>query len=152
MDDPITLSDIFRWLLIFMGASLIMAIVVGAWVWRSVKRLRIPDDATFVEAMRITPLSVVILIDLLDFGLDFLSAPVSWVILSSLGLQKLRAASVVEALIPGTQFLPTMTVAWLGVRFFGPSLDEIPFLQDALNQNASKRIEDLERIPKRYRG
>jgi hypothetical protein len=152
MDDPITLSEILQWLLIFMGVSLVLAVLVGVWVWRSVKRLRIPDDATFVEAMRITPLSVVILIDLLDFGLDFLSAPVSWVILSSLGLQKLRAASVVEALIPGTQFLPTMTVAWLGVRFFGPKLDEIPFLQDALNQGANKRIDELERIPKRYRG
>jgi hypothetical protein len=135
-----------------MGVSLVLAVLVGVWVWRSVKRLRIPDDATFVEAMRITPLSVVILIDLLDFGLDFLSAPVSWVILSLLGLQKLRAASVVEALIPGTQFLPTMTVAWLGVRLFGPKLDEIPFLQDALNQGANKRIDELERIPKRYRG
>lgn len=152
MDDPITLSNILQWFLIFSGVSLTLAIFVGLWVWRSVKRLRIPDDATFMEAMRITPLSVVILLDLLDFGLDFLSAPISWVILSSLGLQKLRAASVVEALIPGTQVIPTMTVAWILVRFFGPKLEEIPFLQDALNQGATKRIEDLERIPKRYRG
>ncbi len=152
MNDPVTLNDLLQWFLIFSGISLTLAILVGLWVWRSVKRLRIPDDATFMEAMRITPFSVVLLLDLLDFGLDFLSAPISWVILNSLGLQKLRAASVVEALIPGTQVIPTMTVAWILVRFFGPKLEDIPFLQDTLNQGAAKRLDDLERIPKRYRG
>jgi hypothetical protein len=152
MEDPVTLNDLLRYFAIFAGISLVLAFLVGLWVWRSVKRLRIPDDATFVEAMRITPFSVVLLLDLLDFGLDFLSAPISWAILSSLGLQKLRGASVVEALIPGTQVLPTMTVAWVLVRFFGPRLDEIPFLREGVNSRAGSRLEDLERIPKKYRG
>jgi hypothetical protein len=149
--DGITINDILQWLLIFSGISLTLAVLMGFWVWCTVKKVRIPDDATFMEAMRITPFSVVILIDLLDFGLDFLSAPISWMILSSLGLQKLRAASVIEALIPGTQVIPTMTVAWVLVRFFGPKLEEIPFLRDTLNDRAQQRINTLEQIPKRYR-
>jgi hypothetical protein len=34
---------------------------------------------------------VVVLLDLLDFSLDFLSAPFAWVLLGYLGLEKLRA-------------------------------------------------------------
>lgn len=48
---------------------------------------------------------MVLLLDLLDFSLDFLSAPIAWVILG------MRGVAVVEVLIPGTQFIPTMTLA-----------------------------------------
>jgi hypothetical protein len=141
-------SEVLRWLLIVSGVALALAVLVGVWVWRSVKRLRLPPDATFVEAMRLTPFSVVLLLDLLDLGLDIFSAPVSWVVLSRLGLQQLRGATVLEAVIPGTQFIPTMTTAWLLVRLFGPRLDEIPFLREGINQQARKRLQD---IPKRNR-
>ncbi len=57
-----------------------------------------------------------IALDLLDFSLDFLSAPFAWVLLGRLGLQPLRAVTVIESLIPGTQFIPTMTAAWILAR------------------------------------
>ena len=58
------------------------------------------------------------MIDLLDFALDFLAAPISWIILDRLGLKALRGVSTVESLIPFTQAIPTMTLAWVWVRLF----------------------------------
>ncbi len=97
---------------------LLSLIVLGYIVWR-VKRIQLPPGADFLTALRATPLAVVILLDLLDFSLDFLSAPLAWTILGYLGLQPLRGVSVVESLIPGTQFLPTMTAAWIIARLTG---------------------------------
>ncbi|MGH2542853.1 MAG: hypothetical protein ACRDIB_08655 [Ardenticatenaceae bacterium] len=136
-------GELVRWLLIISGTSLLLAAVMGVWVWQRVRHLRLPPEATFVEAMRLTPFSVVLFLDLLDLGLDVFSAPISWVVLSRLGLQQLRGATVLEALIPGTQAIPTMTTAWLLVRLFGPKLDEIPFLNDEVNRHARKRLEDI---------
>lgn len=102
--------------LIFVGASLLLALLVLAYVLWQVKRIRLPPDADLLMTLRATPLSVVILLDLLDLSLDFLSAPFAWVLLGYLGLQKLRGVTVVESLIPGTQFLPTMTAAWVIAR------------------------------------
>jgi hypothetical protein len=65
-----------------------------------------------------------VLLDLLDLGLDFFSAPVAWVILTKLGLGPLRGVTVVESLIPGTQFIPTMTLAWLFARYFDPNRNQ----------------------------
>lgn len=145
--DNVTWSEVLRTLLIISGVSLVLAALLGIWVWHRVKRLRLPDDATFVEAMRLTPFSVVLFLDLLDLGLDIFAAPVGWFILGRLGLRQLRGATMLEAVIPGTQFLPTMTTAWILVRLFGPRLDEIPFLNDAVNLGAKKRLQD---IPRRY--
>ncbi|MBI3941799.1 MAG: hypothetical protein HY326_02200 [Chloroflexi bacterium] len=116
-------SELVRGLLVVAGVALILAVLLGVWVWRSVKRLRLPEDATFVEAMQVTPFSVVLLLDLLDLALDIFSAPVSWTILSKLGLRPLRGVTVIEALIPGTQVLPTMTLAWVLVRLFASRLE-----------------------------
>jgi hypothetical protein len=146
--DNVTWSEVLRTLLIISGVSLVLATLLGIWVWHRVKRLRLPDDATFVEAMRLTPFSVVLFLDLLDLGLDIFAAPVGWFILGRLGLRQLRGATMLEAVIPGTQFLPTMTTAWVLVRLFGPRLDEIPFLNEAVNLGAKKRLQD---IPRRYR-
>lgn len=110
---------LLRYLLILSGISLVLAAVAGVWVWKRVKRLRLPEDAGFVEALSLTPLSVVILLDLLDMGLDIFSAPITWVLLGRLGLRPLRNVTAAEAVIPGTQFLPTMTAAWLAVRWLG---------------------------------
>lgn len=100
-------------------ALLLGLFLMGVALWR-LRRLRLPPDADFVEAMSLTPLLVVLVLDLLDFGLDFLSAPLAWAFLSKLGLRPLRGAAVIEVLIPGTQFIPTMTLAWLLVRLLGP--------------------------------
>ena len=148
--EGITLADVLRVLAVVSVISLALAALLGLWVWRTVRRLRLPPDATFMEAMRLTPFSVVLLLDLLDLGLDFMSAPISWVILSRLGLQQLRGATAVEALIPGTQAIPTMTIAWVGVRLFGPKLDEIPFLRETIDARARTPLSKLP-PPKRRR-
>lgn len=116
------LAEFFRnfglTLLTLMGVSLLLALLLLAIVWRQVKRAHIPADATFGETLLLTPFLVVLMIDLLDFALDFLAAPISWIILDRLGLKALRGVSVVETLIPFTQAIPTMTIAWVWVRLF----------------------------------
>jgi hypothetical protein len=98
--------------------SLILALALLAVVVRQAQRINVPPGAGFAETLRYTPISVVLLIDLLDFALDFLAAPIAWVILDRLGLKALRAVSVVEAAIPLTQGIPTMTLFWIGARLF----------------------------------
>ena len=107
-------------LLCVVGGALLVALVVGAYVFTRIRRINLPPDAGALEALRLTPLSVVILLDLLDLGLDFLSAPVGWIILTRLGLGPLRGVTAVESLIPGTQFIPTMTLAWVYARYLDP--------------------------------
>jgi hypothetical protein len=86
--------------------------------FRKMRTIDIPQGAGFAETLLYTPLLVVLAIDLLDLGLDFLSAPVSWVILDRLGLKALRGVATIEALFPGTQLLPTLTLSWIGARLF----------------------------------
>lgn len=100
---------------IIFGTALLLSMLLGLVVWR-IKRINLPPDADPVTALRLTPLSVVVLLDMLDLALDFLSAPIAWTLLSYLGLLPLRAAAAIVGLIPGTQFLPTMTLAWVLVR------------------------------------
>ncbi|HJW91154.1 MAG TPA: hypothetical protein VJ436_10985 [Anaerolineales bacterium] len=108
--------------LILATAGLALSLLLFGWiVWR-VRRIQIPPGADALTTLRITPLIVVVLLDLLDFSLDFLAAPFAWVILNYLGLKSLRGLTVVESLIPGTQFLPTMTVAWIVARLSRPKL------------------------------
>jgi hypothetical protein len=118
---PIDLAQALRVFLILAGIGLLLTLILLGWVIWRVRRIRLPPDADFLTALRLTPLAVVILLDLLDFSLDFLSAPFSWTLLSYLGLKPLRGVTIVEALIPGTQFLPTMTVAWLLARYVFPA-------------------------------
>jgi len=107
---------VLRILALISGSAMILALALGLWVWRRVRGLHIPANATFWQALRLTPLSVVLLLDLLDLGLDVFSAPITWVLLDRLGLRPLRMVTAAEALLPGTQFLPTMTLAWLAAR------------------------------------
>ncbi|MDX1521748.1 MAG: hypothetical protein R3264_08985 [Anaerolineae bacterium] len=95
----------------------VLALLLLAWVIWTVRKIDLPADADFFTTLRATPFSVVLLLDLLDFAFDFLSAPIAWIVLSRLGLTALRGVSVVESVIPGTQFLPTMTAAWIVARF-----------------------------------
>lgn len=131
------------------GTALVLSLLLGLWVWRNVRRVRLPADATFLQAMRLTPLSVVLLLDVLDLALDFFGAPVGWLILSRLGLTKLRAASALEALIPGTQAIPTMTLAWILIRLLGPRIDEEPRLAAAIDRGAQRKLSDIEKRPRR---
>jgi hypothetical protein len=108
--------------LILAGLAIVLAALLLAGIFWRVRRIRLPVDADFFTALRYTPFAVVVMLDLLDFGLDFLSAPIAWAILGRLGLEPLRGVTVVEELIPGTQFLPTMTAAWVLARVLGPRL------------------------------
>lgn len=112
--------DILYILLSLMGIGLIAAILLLLWVIWRVKRMNLPADTGFLATLRVTPISVVILLDVLDFALDFLSAPFSWVILNYLGLKPLRTVTVIESLIPGSELLPTMTIAWVLARIIPP--------------------------------
>jgi len=108
-----------KWLtaaLIVAGSALVLALLLLGWVLVRIKRIHLPPDADLMTALRATPLSVVILLDLLDLALDFFSAPIAWVLLGRLGLAPLRGITLVEELVPGTQFIPTMTAMWFFSR------------------------------------
>ena len=108
-------------LLIFAGLavlSLVAALLLALVTYRQLRRLRLPPDADFMTCLRAVPISLVIILDLLDFGLDVFSVPIAWLMLGKLGLQGLRGITVLEEVIPGTQLLPTMTLAWIGIRLY----------------------------------
>jgi hypothetical protein len=113
------LTTFGTYLLIGMGISLVLALIIFLIVIRQLKHIEVPPNAGFAETLMYTPFLVVVFIDLLDFGLDILAAPFAWIILDRLGLKALRGVSTVEALIPFTQAIPTMTLSWIGVRLFG---------------------------------
>jgi hypothetical protein len=99
-----------------MAVSLLLSLLLLLLVMRKVRHIDVPPDAGFAETLLHTPFLVVVLIDLLDFALDFLAAPIAWIILDRLGLKALRGVSAVEAAIPLTQGIPTMTLSWFGAR------------------------------------
>lgn len=115
--NPIDLTNLLYPLLVLFGIALALAVILLLWIIWRVRRIKLPPDADWITAMRATPFIVVLVLDLLDFSLDFLSAPFAWMLLSYLGLKPLRTITTVESLIPGTQFLPTMTAAWIVARF-----------------------------------
>lgn len=96
--------------------SAVLGAILLALVYRSLRRIQVPPGADFFTTVRAVPLGLVIALDLLDLGLDFLSAPIVWVILSRFRLQALRNVAAVEALIPFTQPIPTLTLAWFAAR------------------------------------
>jgi hypothetical protein len=102
--------------LLLMGGALLLALLLLGWVIWRIGRIELPADAGLLSTLRATPFLVVLLLDLLDFSLDFLSAPISWIVLSRLGLAPLRGVTAIEGLVPGTQLIPTMTAAWLVAR------------------------------------
>jgi hypothetical protein len=113
-------KELLVWLLLLLGIALGLAFLLMLWVLWQVRQIKLPPNADFLTTLRATPLVVVVMLDLLDLSLDFLSAPIAWVVLSRLGLQGLRGVTVVESLIPGTQLIPTMTLAWIIARLAGP--------------------------------
>jgi len=96
-------------LLIFAGLavlSLVAALLLALVTYRQLRRLRLPPDADFMTCLRTVPISLVIILDLLDFGLDVFSVPIAWVMLGKLGLQGLRGITVLEELIPARNSCP----------------------------------------------
>ena len=116
MEIPPELTNLIYLILIAIAVGLVLSLALLVWVLWRIKRIDLPPNADFFTTLRATPLVVVLLLDALDLALDFLSAPIAWVILGRLGLQGLRGVTIVEDLIPGTQFIPTMTAAWVLAR------------------------------------
>ncbi len=114
------MNDEIRTLLYVLGSLLIICFLVGlllvALTYRRMRRIKVPPNADFWTTIRAVPLLLVVGLDLLDLGLDMFSAPIVWVILSRFRLQALRNVATVEALIPFTQPIPTLTVAWFAAR------------------------------------
>jgi hypothetical protein len=106
-------------LLSVMGVSAILALILLVIIVIQVRRIHVPPNAGFAETLLYTPLLVVLFLDVLDLALDFLSAPIAWIVLDRLGLKGLRGVATVESFIPFTQAIPTMTAAWIGVRLLG---------------------------------
>lgn len=116
-----TSTETLRAIALYFGISMLIGLVLAAlllvFVLRQVKKIHVPAGANFAETLRHTPFAVVLLVDLLDLALDFLSVPFAWVILDRLGLKALRTVSVIGAAIPFTQPIPLMTICWLIARF-----------------------------------
>jgi hypothetical protein len=101
------------------SVALVLALILLAIIIVQVRRIHVPPDADFAETLLYTPFLVVAFLDVLDLALDFLSAPIAWIVLDRLGLKGLRGFATVESFIPFTQAIPTMTLAWIGVRLLG---------------------------------
>lgn len=114
--DPL-FSSLGLLLLILALAALAVAGLLFYLAYRRLKRIQVAPAADFFTTLRAVPLSLVVALDLLDFALDFLAIPFVWVILTRFGLQRLRDVAVIEALIPFTQPIPLLTLAWLAARW-----------------------------------
>jgi hypothetical protein len=113
------LRPVIFWIMLCMGSSLFTGGLLLSVALRGIGRLDIPEGADFTTALRHVPFLLVVALDLLDFGLDFLAAPVIWFFLSRTDLRVLRNVSVVQAVIPFTQPVPVLTLAWIGVNKLG---------------------------------
>jgi hypothetical protein len=99
-----------------MGLALAGAIILLIIAARQIAQIEIPEDADFFETLELLPITVPVALDLLDMAFDIFSAPISWIVLELLGLRSLQLITIVEGLIPGTQVIPTMTLAWILAR------------------------------------
>ncbi len=99
-----------------MAVAFVGGVVVLAFTYRRLKKIRVPEDADFWTVIRAVPLALVVGLDLLDLGLDSFAAPINWFVLNRLGLQALRNVATFEALIPFTGAIPTLTLAWIAAR------------------------------------
>ncbi len=124
------LRDIGLAILVLMFAGLLLAILLFIFAIRRLQKLDVPKDAGFGETLLYIPLSLVLFIDLLDFALDILAAPITWVVLDRLGLKALRNVFAFEAFLPFTQFIPAMTIAWIAARLFGPGAVQLDMIID----------------------
>jgi len=105
-----------------MGVAGILALILLVIIIIQVRRIHVPPNAGFAETLLYTPFLVVLFLDVLDLALDFLSAPIAWIVLDRLGLKALRGFATVESFVPFTQMIPTMTMSWIGARLMGREL------------------------------
>lgn len=108
--------EILRILLIIAGVALLLGLVLLALLYHRLRRLKVPSEAGFFQTLRAVPLGLVVALDLLDMSLDILAAPLTWILLDRLNLKGLRQIATVEALIPFTGPIPTLTLCWFVAR------------------------------------
>lgn len=94
------------------AVALVGAITLLVIAARQILEINVPEDADFFETLQVVPITVPLALDLLDFAFDIFAAPIAWFVLEMLGLQALQMVTVFEGLIPGTQLIPTLTIAW----------------------------------------
>lgn len=117
---------ILLWSLLAVGvAALLVATLILLALRKKLLSLRVDGDLPLGALLRRTPFLLVVALDLLDLGLDMLSAPIVWAILHRLGMGRLRNLATVVALIPGTQFIPALTLGWVIARYAGPPADRL---------------------------
>jgi len=112
----LTARDAVGIALTFLGLTVFLGLVWLLLLALVLRRMTVDRDHAELEALRTAPLPLVLLIDAIDLGLDFLGAPLVWLVMSRSELRALRGLSVLESLIPGTQLIPTMTISWLYAR------------------------------------
>jgi hypothetical protein len=122
--------------------ALILAGIALALAFRLLRKVRVPAHADFFTTVRAVPLALVVGLDLLDLALDVFSAPIIWMILNRFGLQALRNVATIEALIPISAPIPTLTLAWFAARLF--HLGQ-PYDPDVIE---TRRIEPGRYVPK----
>lgn len=124
-----SLNQVLLVVLALMGASIAVAVIGLLMLARQIRQLRIPHEADFFTTMRLVPLALVILLDLLDFGLDIFATPVVWIVLDRMGLPALRNKAAIEALIPFSGPIPTFTLCWLAARMLNLGAPEMAFME-----------------------
>lgn len=105
-------------LLLIMGLFLILSGLIFVLLEKRLSKLQLTGKEGFSETLRQTPFLLVVAIDMLDFVLDVFATPIVWIFLGRYNLHGLRKFSAAEAIIPGTQMIPTMTLCWIAVNIF----------------------------------
>lgn len=113
-------------ILALMGGAVVIALAGLFWMVRSIRDLDVPPNAGYFTTMHYVPVTLVVLLDLLDFGLDIFAAPISWLVLNKMGLAGLRNKAALEALIPFTQPIPTFTISWILARVLNLGEQDVP--------------------------
>ncbi len=139
--DTLHFPPFLTYLLIAMGIALVVSLAGLALIAHRVRNLHIPATADLFTTMHHVPLVLVVLLDLLDFSLDIFSAPIVWLVLNRMGLSSLRNTATVQAVIPISNTIPCLTIAWVAAHLFklgtpsGPSVPSAhaspPALEDA---------------------
>jgi len=111
-------SAVLKLVAVVAVVALILAGIALALAFRLLRKVRVPANADFFTTVRAVPLALVVGLDLLDLALDVFSAPIIWIIINRFGLQALRNVATIEALIPISAPIPTLTLAWLAARMF----------------------------------
>ena len=98
--------------------ALVLSVIILAVAFRRLRRLHLPPNSDFFTTVRAVPLSLVVGLDLLDLALDSFSSPIIWFLLRRMNLESLRKVATVEAILPFTGPIPTLTIAWIAARMF----------------------------------